>query len=67
MPLEERGGVLYEAWRREGNMLQGRCLEARRAPLKIVCVAIHLLQIPIHCTQFEMVCPVGSPAAPPQA
>ena len=44
-------------------MLQGRSLEARRAPLKVVCVAIHLLEIPVHCTQLEVVRPVGGPAA----
>ena len=49
---------LYEARWGEGDMLQGGCLEAGRAPLQIVCVAISLLQIPVDGTQLEVIGPI---------
>lgn len=59
----ELQGLLDEAWCCEGHMLQEGWLDTRWAPLKIKCVAIHLLEVPIHCTQLEVVCPLGGPAA----
>ncbi len=56
------GGLLYEAWWSEGHMLQRGRFEARRAPFQIIGVAISLLQVPVHCAQLEVICPVRRPA-----
>ena len=54
----QRQGILNETWGGEGHMLQGRGLEAGWAPLKVVGIAIHTLEVPVYSTQLEVIRPV---------